>query len=81
MADEENVRKLLSGDDTGFLKLEKCYWYNDADDEAEDGKELGTFERLGHNAYSNFTGQIFVRCSTIINISYLNGGYESEPKS
>jgi hypothetical protein len=74
----EDIESLTSGRGIEFLRLVDCYWYNDADDEAETGKTLGTFEQLGQGTYSNFTGEIFIRCSTIINFSLLKTGFKGE---
>lgn len=79
LADEQKLDQLLNGSDKGFLQLNECYWYNDADDQSEDGKALGSYQRLGSKEYSNFTGLISIRCSTIINVSFLKGGFSNEP--
>ena len=78
-SDEKAINKLLSGDDSGFLKIDNCYWYNDEDDSEDEGKVNGDFDRLGKKQYANFTGTLNVKCSTIINVAYLKGGYENEP--
>jgi len=79
LADKQKIEQLLSGNDQGFLQLNECYWYNDADDQSNDGKALGSYQQLGHKEYSNFTGSICIRCSTIINVSFLKGGFSNEP--
>ena len=79
LADRQKVEDIINGNDTGFLALDNCYWYNEADDDVEEGKSLGTYQRLGHKEYRNFTGKIAIRCSTIVNVSYLKDGYSNEP--
>lgn len=79
LADEQKIEHLLSGNDQGFLQLNECYWYSDADDQADDGKTLGSYQQLGTKEYSNFTGSICIRCSTIINVAFLKGGFSNEP--
>ena len=65
-----------------FIRLEQCYWYNDAEEPAEEWEEpFGSFERLGNGIFANFTGEMFIRCDTILNISVLKGGFDSEPGS
>lgn len=79
LAEKKKVDQLLSGDDQGFLQLNECYWYNDADDQAESGKALGSYQQLGSKEYSNFTGSICIRCTTIINVAFLKDGFSNEP--
>lgn len=79
LAEKNKVDQLLSGDDQGFLELHECYWYNDADDQADIGKTSGSYQQLGSKEYSNFTGSICIRCSTSINVAFLKGGFINEP--
>lgn len=76
---QHDINSLISGEDIQFIRICNCYWYNDADDEVETGKSQGTFERLGEKVYSNFTGEMFVRCSTILNVAILKSGFDGEP--
>ncbi|MEX1230393.1 MAG: hypothetical protein WEB58_09140 [Planctomycetaceae bacterium] len=72
---------LVSGTPPTFIRLGECYWYNDAEEPPEEWEEpFGTFERLGKGIFSNFTGEMFVRCDTIVNISVLKDGFEGEPR-
>lgn len=77
-ASSKDVERLTAGHGIEFIQLLDCYWYNDADDESETGKPQGTFEHLGQGPYANFTGEIFLRCSTILNVAILKAGFEGE---
>jgi hypothetical protein len=81
LALRKDVQRVVEADDLKFLKIISCYWYNDPDDQEETGKKIGTYEHLGKSVYENFTGEVFIRCDTIINISYLKSGPEGEPKN
>jgi hypothetical protein len=92
-----DVESVLDGGDVAFLRLTECYWYNDADDarqhqaagragllgrrHAQAGKATGTFQRLGYDEYSNFTGESNIRSATILSVSYLKAGFDGEPKA
>jgi hypothetical protein len=91
-----DVESVLGGGDVAFLRLTECYWYNDADDarqdqargfasllgrrHAEAGKP-GTFQRLGFDEYSNFTGEMSIRSATILSVAFLKEGFDGEPKA
>ena len=73
---------LVAGNPPAFISLAECYWYNDAEEPAEEWEEpFGSFERLGKGIFANFTGEMFIRCDTIVNISMLKGGYDGEPST
>ena len=76
-----NVEAIVNGNEGPFLHLAECYWYNDADDDSGTGKPIGTFQRLGHDEYSNFTGEMHIRSNTILSIAYLKRGFDGEPKA
>lgn len=77
---EGDFRKLIDGVDMPFVKLSHCYWYNDPEEENDSVSNMGTFEVLGAGVYENFTGEIHFRPDRIIDIAFLKGGLESEPK-
>ena len=76
-----DIDAIIAGNAPPFIKLEECYWYNDPQESTEEWEEpFGTFERLGHGIFTNYTGEMFIRCDTILNISILKGGYDDEPR-
>ena len=76
----DEIQRLIRGEEIAFLTLSECYWYNSPESDSEFGTTLGAFERLGYDEYANFSGEMHIRCSTIVNLAYLHGGFESEPR-
>ena len=81
LSTRNEVERLVNGDDVAFLRLSGCYWYSDAEDESEFEEARGSFHRLGHRAYANFSGEMHIRGTTILNIAYLHGGFDNEPNN
>jgi len=73
------LETIVNGGAEGFIRLAECYRYNDPDLDAETGKPVGTYQRLGLDEYTNFTGEMHLRASTISNIAYLKRGFDGEP--
>lgn len=73
-AEQADVERMISGQGLEFLRMLDCYWATDPVQES--GAE--GFHRLGHGAFSNFTGEMYVRCSTIVNVALLKAGFEGE---
>ncbi len=77
--DEQELNSLISGNDIKFIKMTECYWYNDPDQYDEADEAVGTFSRLGEGAYSNFSGEVYIRGEKIVGVLILQSGFTGEP--
>jgi len=66
-----------------FIKLSDTYFFDELPEEEDDEDwrnnfEKGTLCRYGEGKYDNFTGDIYLRFDTIINIAILKSGAERD---